>query len=96
MTIFLSLAWAASALILLAAHAIEAGGIRQRVNGANGFILMMILMVSATASVAVALLAWIFGSFGLALGVVAFSGAWHYLVFKISVWRLSRLARNPR
>jgi hypothetical protein len=91
MSIFLSLALALSAVVLLIAHAMEAGGIRQRVSGANGFVLFVALYVSAAGSLVVALLAWVFGSFGLALGVLAFSAVWHITVFKLSTSRLQRL-----
>jgi hypothetical protein len=91
MTIFLSIAFALSAAVLVIAHAMEAGAIRSRVSGANGFVLFVALYLSAAGSLGVALLAWIFGSFGLALGVLAFSVIWHITVFKLSARRLQGL-----
>jgi len=91
MTIFLSIALALSAAVLLIAHAMEAQAIREQVSGANGFVLFMAFYLSAGGSVLVALIAWIFGSFGLALGVLAFAVIWHITVFKISTWALQRL-----
>ena len=91
MTIFLSLALALSAAVLFIAHAMEAQAIRNQVSGANGFVLFVALYVSALGSLCVALVGWIFGSFALALGVLAFAVLWHITVFKLSTWALQRL-----
>ena len=91
MSIFLPLALALSAALLTLAHGVEAQAIRQEVSGANGFLLFVAFYVSALGSVVVALVAWIFGSFGLALGVLAFAVIWHITVFKLSTWALQRL-----
>ncbi len=91
MTIFLSLALGLSAAVLALAHAMEAQAIRNQVSGANGFVLFVAFYVSAIGSLGVALIGWIFGSFGLALGVLAFAVLWHITVFKLSTWALQRL-----
>lgn len=96
MTIFLSLALGLSALCLGLAHAMEAGAIRTHVSGANGFVLTMVMLASGTASLVVALIAWIVGGLWIAVAVVAGSIAWHGGVFTLSVWRLTRLARTSR
>lgn len=91
MTVFLLLAFACSALVIGIAHAMEAGAIRNRVSGANGFVLTMVLVASALASLGVALIAWVLGSFGLGVAVLAFSALWHICAFKLSVARLQGL-----
>lgn len=96
MTIFFSLAFALSVAVLLIAHLMEAGAIRNRINGANGLTLFMALYASVAGSVLVALVGWIFSGILTALEVLAFSAAWHISVFKLSTGRLQGLASRSK
>ena len=96
MMIFLSLCLVASALCLGLAHATEASGIRQGVQGATGFILTMVTLASLGASVVATLIVWIVADFWTALAVGAASALWHSLFFFLSVRRLTELAGPAR
>lgn len=92
MVILLCLALALSALILFAATAMEAGAIRQNIQGANGFVLFVALYVSAFGSVVVAGITWIAWGFPEALAVLAFSALWHWGAFRLTAGGLDRMA----
>lgn len=84
MTPFYAIALAASALMLTIALGMERSAIRQKINGANGLTILAAFIVSATATVPVAAVAWWADGPLPAACVLLFSALWH-----LGAWRLA-------
>ncbi|PWC38961.1 hypothetical protein [Azospirillum sp. TSO35-2] len=92
MVLLLSLSLTLSLVVLLGAAAMERAAILGRINGANGLVILVALMVSAAASVIVALLAgWIDG-WSTLLAVLAGSALYHWAMVKLLLGGLQALA----
>ena len=95
MTLFLSICLALSAALIGIAAAMERSAIRQRINGANGLTFLAATIVSALASLPVALVVWWLGGLPLALGVLAGSALWHWAVWQVMTrWIQSEIDRT--
>ena len=94
MHIFLLTALGLSALAISIAFWAEASAIRNDVRGANGFILFIFLLVSATASMGITLVVLIFDSFSLAWRVALASVLWHGVTGFLTILGLSAIGRN--
>lgn len=91
MTSLFALSLAASALLLTIAHRMEAGAIRQRINGANGLTLLAAFITSATATIPLAAIAWWVQGAISAAATLLLSALWHLAAWRISLRRLQNL-----
>lgn len=92
MVLLLSLSLVLSLIVLLGAAAMERAAILGRINGANGLVILVALVVSSAASLVVALLAgWIAG-WGALLAVLAGSALYHWAMAKLLLGGLQAIA----
>ena len=103
MTLLLSLSLALSLILLLIAAAMERSAILGRINGSNGLFVLVALIVSATASVVLSIIAGWYGGWAVLPAVLAGSALYHWVMAKILVGGLQVIAtrtaalgkRNP-
>lgn len=92
MLLLLSLSLALSLILLLGAAAMERAAILGRINGANGLTILVALIVSAAASLVVALLAGWIGGWSALLSVLAGSALYHWAMTKLLLGGLQAIA----
>ena len=91
MTTFLLICLSLSALILTVATAMERGAIRNRINGANGLVWLVAIIVSGAITVpAVIVAGWAWGLLA-AVYVLAGSVLWHVLAVKLTMGSIQGL-----
>ncbi|CAO3439082.1 hypothetical protein [Azospirillum endophyticum] len=92
MVLLLSVALSLSLIVLIGAAAMERAAILSRINGANGLAILVGLVVSAAASIVVALLAGWIGGWGAMPTVLAGSALYHWAMAKLLLGGLQALA----
>lgn len=92
MALLLSLSLALSLIVLLGAAAMERAAILGRINGANGLTVLVALVVSAAASLLVALLAGWIGGWSALPAVLAGSVLYHWAMAKLLLGGLQAIA----
>ncbi|PWC78673.1 hypothetical protein [Azospirillum sp. TSH64] len=100
MVLLLSISLTLSLVVLLGAAAMERAAILGRINGANGLTILVVLVVSAAASLVVAVLAGWIGGWGAMLTVLVGSALYHWAMAKLLLSGLqgiaSRIAATDR
>lgn len=92
MTIFLTIAFILSLLMILLAFAMDMSAVRARINGANGLPLLVALLVSAGGSLFVTLIAGLFEGWAFAGKIFLFSVVYHVAIATLTIWRLQSTA----
>lgn len=92
MTIFLTIAFCVSLSLILLGFWADRSAVRERINGANGLPILVALIASFLGSLAVALIAGIFGSLELLGKVLLFTFPYHIIFGGFLIWRLQSLA----
>lgn len=93
MITFLGLSFVVSLFVLLGAATMERSAIHGRINGANGLALLTGLIVSALASVVVAIIVtWLTRDGRMLFAVLAGSALYHWVIAKMLFGRLQALA----
>ena len=92
MTLFLSAALLLSLLLIGLGFAMDLSAVRGRISGANGFPILMMLLLSFAGSLAVALLAGLFGGWGLLGRVLLFTVPYHIGLGGLLIWVLQTVA----
>lgn len=79
--------WTILALILaFGSTAMEVGGIRNGVNGANGLVLLMSYLLAVAGSLAVVCISWFISDFQTAVKVFAVAAGGLALAWRVSLW----------
>jgi hypothetical protein len=92
MTLFLSAALLLSLLLIGLGFAMDMSAVRGRINGANGFPILISLLLSFAGSLGVALISGLFGGWGLLGKVLLFTVPYHMGLGGILIWRLQTVA----
>ena len=96
MTIFLSIAFGLSLSIILLGFWADRSAVTARINGANGLPILVALVLSFLASLAVAVIAWLFDGFEMLVWVLLFSVPYHAGLGGLLIWRLQSLATRVK
>ncbi|MCV2359322.1 hypothetical protein LNV08_10095 [Paucibacter sp. TC2R-5] len=73
-------------ILAFGSTAIEVGGIRNGVNGANGFVLLMSYLLAVAGSLAVVCISWFIRDFQTAVRVFAVAAGSLALAWRLSLW----------
>lgn len=92
MTIFLSIAFGLSLAVILLGFWADRSAVTARINGANGLPILVALIASFLASLAVAVIAGLFDSFEMLIRVLLFTVPYHVGLGGLLIWRLQSLA----
>ncbi|MBP2310191.1 hypothetical protein GBZ48_22570 [Azospirillum melinis] len=92
MVLLLIISLTLSLVLLLGAAAMERAAILGRINGANGLTILVALVVSAAASLVVAVLAGWIGGWSALLAVLAGSALYHWGMAKLLLGGLQAIA----
>lgn len=96
MTIFLSIAFGLSLAVILLGFWADRSAISARINGANGLPILVALIVSFLASLAVAVIVWLFDGFEILVWVLLFTVPYHAGLGGLLIWRLQSLATRVK
>lgn len=92
MTIFLSIAFCLSLTVILLGYWADRSAVTSRITGANGLPILVALIVSAGGSLAVAVIAGVFGGWGMLGWVLLFAIPYHIVLGTLLISRLQSLA----
>lgn len=92
MTIFLSIAFGLSLAVILIGFFADRSAVTAKINSANGLPILVALIVSFLASLVVAIIAGLFGGWGMLGKVLLFTVPYHVVVGSLLIWRLQNLA----
>ena len=92
MTIFLSIAFCLSLAVILLGYWADRSAVTARINGANGLPILVALIVSAGGSLAVAVIAGLFGGWDMLGWVLLFAIPYHIILGTLLISRLQSLA----
>lgn len=92
MTIFLSIAFCLSLAVILLGYWADRSAVTARINGANGLPILVTLIVSAGGSLAVAVIAGVFGGWAMLGWVLLFAIPYHIILGTLLISRLQSLA----
>ena len=92
MTLFLLIALGLSLAVILIDFFADRSAVMARINGANGLPILVALVVSFLASLLVAMIAGLFGGWGMSGWVLAFTIPYHGILGWLLIWRLQSLA----
>lgn len=92
MTIFLSIAFGLSLAVFLIGFFADRSAVTAKINGAIGLPILVALIVSFLASLVVAVMAGLFGGWGMLGKVLLFTVPYHIVVGGLLIWRLHSLA----
>lgn len=96
MTLFLSIAFGLSLAIILLGFWADRSAVRAQISGANGLPILVALVLSFLASLAVAVVAGLFDSLELLGWVLLFTVPYHIGLGGLLIWRLQSLATRVR
>lgn len=92
MTLFLFLAFLASAALIFLAFRMERSAILGGINGANGLTILVAFLLSAMATLPVAAVTWWMQAILAALLVILISVLWHFGAWRYAMASLQSLA----
>ena len=92
MTIFLSIAFCLSLAEILLGYWADRSAVTARINGTNGLPILVALIVSAGGSLAVAVIAGLFGGWAMLGWVLLFAIPYHIILGTLLISRLQSLA----